>query len=127
MRTTRWLVVAAAAGSLSAGVAFAASKSAETSPVTADFHAAIAAQHQRQCDPSHTLFRVRFKGSQTSSDPRLSGNLLARVRISDASTGRPKCNGQVGGVLTPDGGAEGLLTGRTTGPNSAQLIANFNL
>jgi hypothetical protein len=144
MRTTRWLAVAAATGSISAGVAFAASHSAETSAVTADFQASPTAQRQRQCDVSHVLFRVRFEGSQTSSDPRLSGTLVARVRsvvntnngygytegrvrISDASTGRPKLNGHVVGVLAPDGGAEGLLTGRTVGPNSAQLIANFNV
>jgi hypothetical protein len=31
------------------------------------------------------------------------------------------------GVLAPGGDAEGLLTGRTVGRNSAQLVANFNL
>ena len=143
MRTTRWLAVAAAAGSISAGVAFAASDS-ETSALTADFHASPTAERQRQCDVSHVRFRVRFEGSQTSSDPRLSGTLVARVRsvvdttngygytqgrvrISDASTGRPKFNGHVVGVLAPDGDAEGLLTGRTVGRNSAQVIANFNV
>jgi hypothetical protein len=136
--------VAAAAGSISAGVAFAASDSAETSALTADFHASPTAQRQRQCDVSHVRFRVRFEGSQTSSDPRLSGTLVARVRsvvdttngygytegrvrISDASTGRPKFNGHVVGVLAPDGDAEGLLTGRTVGRDSAQVIANFNV
>jgi hypothetical protein len=144
MRTTRWLAAVAAAGSISAGVAFAASQAAETSPVTADFQASPTAQRQRQCDTSHVLFHVRFEGSQTSSDSRLSGTLKARVtsvvntengygytkarvRISDASTGRPKFNGRAVGVLAPDGTAQGLLTGRTVGPNSTQLIANFNV
>jgi hypothetical protein len=136
--------VAAAAGSISAGVAFAASQPAETSPVTADFQANLTAQRERQCDVNHMVFRLRFEGSQTSSDPRLSGALVARVRsvvntangygytngrvrISDESTGRPKFKGHVAGVLDPDGTAEGLLTGRTVGPKSAHLIANFNV
>ena len=144
MRTTRWLAAVAVTGSISAGVAFAASQAAETSPVTADFQASLTAQHQRQCDTSHVLFRLKFEGSQTSSDPRLTGSLKARVksvvntengygstrarvRISDASTGRPKFNGHAIGVLAPDGTAQGLLTGRTVGPNSTQLIANFNV
>jgi hypothetical protein len=144
MHRTRWLAAAVAAGTISAGVAFAASSSPETSPVTADFHAGVTAQHQRQCDADHILFHVRFAGSQTSSDARLTGTLTARVRtvldtktgygdtrgrvrISDASNGRPKFNGHVVGVLAPGGDVEGLLTGRTAGPNSARLIANFNL
>jgi hypothetical protein len=144
MHKTRWLAGAVAAGAVSAGVAFAASSSPGTSAVTADFHASITAQRQRQCDADHTLFHVRFAGSQTSSDPRLTGDLTARVRtvldtrtgygdtrgrvrISDASTGRPKFNGLVVGVLAPGGDVEGLLTGRTVGPNAARLIANFNI
>lgn len=143
MRTTRWLVVAAAAGSISAGVAFAASRSGETSAVTADFMATPTARHQRQCDVNHTLFRVRLEGNQTSSDPRLAGRLVLRVRtvvdtasgygytearerISDPATGRPKFNGHVVGAVAPVGNAQGLLTGRIVGPDSARLIANFN-
>jgi hypothetical protein len=143
MRTTRWLAAAVAAGSISAGVAFAASQPAETSPVTADFQATPTAERQRQCDVNHTVFRVTFEGSQTSADPRLSGSLVARVRsvvntdngygftkgrvrLSDTATGKPKFKGHVTGVLAPDGTAQGLLTGRTVGPKSAALIANFN-
>jgi hypothetical protein len=144
MRSTRWLAIAAAAGSLSAGVAIAASRATEMSPVTADFQASIVSQKQRQCDADHLKFRVTFEGSQTSSDPRLSGNLEARaqsvvntengygytrakVRISDPSTGRPKFNGHAVAVIEPDGGSEGFLTGRTVGPGSMRLLANFNL
>jgi hypothetical protein len=144
MRTSRWIAGAAAAASISAGVAFAASQPAETSPVTADFQATVTAQHQRQCDVNHMLFRLRFDGSQTSSDPRLTGTLVARVksvvntkngygfsrgrvRIRDAATGRPKFKGHVVAVLDPESTAEGLLTGRTVGPNSVHVIANFNV
>lgn len=144
MRSMRWLAIAAAAGACSAGVAIAASQSAETSPVTADFRASIVSQKQRQCDPDHIRFRVTFEGSQTSSDPRLSGDLTvraksvvntangygytrAKVRLSDPSTGRPKFKGHAVGVIEPDGGGEGFLTGRTIGPGSTRLLANFNL
>ena len=144
MRSMRWLAIAAAAGSVSAGVAVAASQSSETSPVTADFQASVVSQKQRQCDANHLRFRLKFEGSETSSDPRLSGDLTARahsvvntengygytrarVRISDPSTGRPKFNGDVTAVIEPDGGSEGFLTGRTIGPDSMRLLANFNL
>ena len=144
MRTSRWLAVAAAAASISAGVAVAASQPSDTSAVTADFHADLTAQRERQCDVNHMVFRVRFDGTQTSSDPRLSGKLAVRVRsvvnptnnygytngrvrISDDATGKPKFNGHVVGVLDPDGTAEGVITGRTVGPDSARLIGNFNV
>jgi hypothetical protein len=144
MRTSRWLAVAAAAGSISAGVAVAASQPGDTSAVTADFQADLTAQRERQCDVNHMVFRVRFDGTQTSSDPRLSGKLAVRVtsvvnttnnygytngrvRISDDATGKPKFNGHVVGVLDPDGTAEGVITGRTVGPDSARLIGNFNV
>jgi hypothetical protein len=144
MRTSRWLAVAAAAASISAGVAVAASQPGDTSAVTADFHADLTAQRERQCDVNHMVFRVRFDGTQTSSDPRLSGKLAVRVtsvvnttnnygytngrvRISDDATGKPKFNGHVVGVLDPDGTAEGVITGRTVGPHSARLIGNFNV
>jgi hypothetical protein len=144
MRTTRWLAAAVAAGSISAGVALAASQPSETSPVTADFTATVADQSQRQCDANHMVFRVKFEGTQTSADPRLAGSLVARVRsvvdtdngygvtkgrarVSDAATGKPKFKGHVTGVLAPDGTAQGLLTGRTVGPKSVALIANFNV
>jgi len=55
------------------------------------------------------------------------GFTRGRVRISDASTGKPKFNGRATGVLAPDGTAQGLLTGRTVGPKSAALFANFNV
>ena len=30
-------------------------------------------------------------------------------------------------MIEPDGGSEGLLSGRTVGPNSMRLLANFNV
>ena len=144
MVSTRWLAIAAAAGSFSAGAAIAASQPGETSAVTADFQAQVVSQQQRQCDADHLKFRVVFEGTQSSSDPRLTGNLealtrtvvntqngygytRAKVRLTDPATGRPKFHGIAVGVIEPDGGSEGLLTGRTTGPNAMRLVANFNL
>ena len=144
MVSIRWLAIGAGVASFSAGVAIAASQPAETTAVTADFQAGVVSQSQRQCDVDHVKFRVKFEGTQTSADARLSGNITiravsvvntqngygyttAKVRVRDAATGKPKLHGIAQGVLEPDGGAEGLLTGRTVGPHSMRLVANFNL
>jgi hypothetical protein len=112
--------------------------------VTADFRAALVSSQDRQCDADHTKFRVRFEGTQTSADPRLSGNVViravsvvstqngygftrAKVRVSDPATGKPKLHALAVGVIEPDGGSEGLISGRTVGPDSMRLIANFNV
>lgn len=112
--------------------------------MTASFEARLVAQKQRVCDANHLQFRVTFEGRQTSSDSRLTGDLKARVRsvvntqngyghtagkvvIRDQATNRAKFRGKVVGVLEPDGGTEGFLTGRTIGPASARLLANFNV
>ncbi len=144
MVSFRWLAIGAGVASISAGVAIAASQPAETTAVTADFQAGVVSQKQRQCDASHMKFRVKFEGTQTSADARLSGKLTirvvsvvntqngygytrAKVRVSDAATGKPKLHGVAVGVIEPDGGSEGLLSGRTVGPNSMRLLANFNV
>jgi hypothetical protein len=144
MGSFRWLALGAAVVSFTAGGAIAASQSGETTAVTADFQAAVVSQQQRQCDASHMKFRVKFEGTQTSADPRLAGKLAiravsvvntengygfvrAKVRVRDAATGKPKLHGLAVGVIEPDGGAVGLLTGRTVGPDSMRLLANFNV
>jgi hypothetical protein len=144
MHGPKWIAAGIAVSAISVGVAVGASRSTETTPVTADFHAALTSQHERACGESQMRFRLRFQGSQTSSDPRLVGVLEASVRsvlntqngygrtsgtvvIRDAATGRLKFHGHVVGVLEPDGGTEGFLTGRTVGPDSVHLLANFNV
>jgi hypothetical protein len=138
----RWLAAVVATGALSAGVAIAA-QTAETSPVTAEFQASPTSVRERECDANHTKFRVKFEGSQTSSDPRLTGDLEARVRsvvntengyghtkakikVTDPATGKPKLIAFAVGVIEPDGGVEGFITGRTVGPDSVKLLGNFN-
>jgi hypothetical protein len=144
MRCIIWLLAPVAAVSLAVGVAVAGSQSSETSPVTADFEASLVKEKQRICDSSHTEFRVRFEGSQTSSDPRLTGDLEVKVRsvvntqngrgstfgtvtVREPGGGQPKFHGQVVGVLEPDGGNEGFLAGRTVAKPHVHLLANFNV
>jgi hypothetical protein len=143
MHANKWIAAGVAVSAVSVGVAVAASRTAETTSVTADFHAAVVSQKQRVCAENHTKFRLRFAGSQTSSDPRLTGDLEANVRsvvntqtgygwtsgivvIRDPATNRLKLRGHVVGVLEPDGGTEGFLSGRTVGKGSVHLLANFN-
>ena len=143
MFSFKLLLAATAAGALTAGAAVGALQPGETTPVTAEFHAALTAQQQHQCGPSLSVFRLRFDGTFTSADPRLAGDVVARVRsvvdttnqygstsgivlIRDPATGRVKFVGRVVGVLEPGGGIEGFLDGRITGPSSGHLLANFN-
>jgi hypothetical protein len=125
-------------------VAVAGPQSSETTPFTADFQASVVKQTQRACDASHTAFRVLFKGTLTSSDPRLAGDLTVRVRsvaandsgwgrttgkviIRDTASGKPKFGGHVVGVLEPEGQVEGFLRGRTVAKPHAKMFANFNV
>jgi hypothetical protein len=144
MRRIRWLLVPVAGLSLAAGVAIAASQSSETTPFTADFQASPVKQTQRACDASHTAFRVLFKGTLTSSDARLAGDLTVRVRsvvnnesgwgrttgkviVRETGTTKPKFGGHMAGVLEPEGQVEGLLRGRTVAKPHARMFANFNV
>jgi hypothetical protein len=143
MRRIRWFLAPVAAVSLAAGAAVAGPQSSETTPVTAEFQANLVQQRERACDASHSTFRLKFEGTETSSDPRLAGDLEARVRsvvntetgwgrttgkvvVRDAATGHPKFHGRVVGVIEPDGGVEGFLEGRTVGRPHMRLFANFN-
>jgi len=145
MRGSRWLAAACAVGCVSTGVAVAGSGSSETKAVTGEFQAELKRQHQRRCDANHVKLRLRFKGDQTSDDDQLAGKFEANVEtVQDTNTGygyasgtvvireegrrnRTKFRGEFVAVVEPDGGAEGFLTGRTTGRGSMRLLANFNV
>jgi hypothetical protein len=144
MRGRRWLAVVIAAASISTGVAVAGGGSSETSPVLGDFHADLVKQRQRPCDSNNTRVQVRFEGTQTSNDARLEGDFEANVEsivnndngwgrtkgtVTIRKTGRHsvKFRGDFVGVVEPDGGAEGFLTGDTKGRHSVRLLANFNV
>lgn len=144
MSRIRWLLVPVAAVSLAAGVAVAGPQSSETTPVTADFQADLFNPSTRACDASHSVFRATFRGTFTSSDARLTGDLtvkarsvvntetgwgrsLGKVTIRETGGGHPKFRGRAVTVLEPDGGGEGFLTGRTVAKPHTQLLANFNL
>jgi hypothetical protein len=144
MTRIRLLLASVAAASLAAGVAVAASQSSETTPVTAEFQAALVKQKSRACDASDVVFRGIFKGTETStSDSRLTGDLTVRARsvvdtdngwgrttgklvVRSSESGDPKFQGHFVGVLEPDGGVEGFLRGRTVARPHVQLLANFN-
>jgi len=144
MRGRRWLVLVVVAASISTGVAVATSGSSETSPVNGDFHAHLAKQKQRACDAQNTRIQARFVGTQTSNDARLAGDFEAKAESvvnNDNGWGRTegtvtirktghrsvKFRGDFVGVIEPDGGVEGFLTGDTTDRHSVHLLANFNV
>jgi hypothetical protein len=144
MRGSRWLALVIAVGLLSTGVAVAGSRSSETLPVQGDFDAELVKEpKERQCDKNHVRIQARFRGDQTSNDRRLEGRLVIRAESvvnTENNWGRTsgtvvirshrhgvKFRGEFVGVLEPDGGAEGFLTGRTFGRRSVQLFANFNV
>jgi len=142
MRGRRWIAVLIAVGSISTGVAIAGSGPSETKQVTGDFHARLKYEKHSKCDANNTRFRSQFKGRQHSSDKRLRGRFAANVESvvnDDNGWGRTsgtivvsgrhgvKFSGKFEGVVEPDGGAEGFLTGDTTGRPSVHLLANFNV
>jgi hypothetical protein len=144
MRRISWLVAPIAVSSLVAGIAVAGTQSSETTPVTGDFEATLVKQKQRTCDSSNSEFRLRFEGSQTSSDPRLTGDLEAEVRsvvntqtgwgrtsgtvtVREPGGGPRKFRSRVVGVLEPDGGSEGFIYGRSVARPHVTLLANFNV
>ena len=96
MRHISWLVAPIAVGSLAAGIAVAGTQTSETTPVMASFQASLVEQQERTCDSTHSEFRVRFEGSQTSSDPRLTGDLEAKIRsVVNTQTGWGRTAGTV--------------------------------
>ena len=145
MRGSKWLALVIAIGLLSTGVAVAGSRSSETSPVQGDFHAdLVKPPKQRQCDRNHVRTRLRFEGTQTSNDARLEGDLeikaesvvntknlwgytTGKIVIRRSHRHRVKFRGEFVGVVEPDGGVEGFVTGRTRGHRSVHLFANFNV
>jgi hypothetical protein len=146
MRGSTWLAAAVAVGSISTGVAVAGGWGAETTGVTGDFTASPkGSPKERNCDANHVKVRQRFEGSQDSSDRRLRGDIeidaesvvstengLGRtegtvVIRKEGRHHRAKFRGEFIGVIEPDGGAEGFITGETKGRHrSAHLFANFN-
>jgi hypothetical protein len=144
MRGSKWLAVAITVGSVSTGVAVAGSKSSETTQVQGRFHATLAKEpKQRQCDANHVRIRATYTGDQTSDDRRLRGEIEIKLEsvintdngwgrtsgsvvLHRSRHGRVKFRGEFVGVVEPDGGAEGFITGRTFGRRPVRLFANFN-
>jgi hypothetical protein len=145
MRGSKWLALVIALAFVSTGVAVAGPRSSETLPVQGDFHAVAKRPKQRQCDKNHVRIRATFRGRQTSNDRRLEGRIEINVEsvvntangwgrtsgsvvVRRSRHGRVKFRGEFVGVIEPDNGAEGFLTGRTFGRHgSVRLFANFNV
>ena len=144
MRGSKWLAVAIPVGFASTGVAVAGSRSSETSPVQGTFHAdLVKGPRQSQCDRNHVRVEATFRGRQRSDDRRLRGALQIKVEsvinmdsgygrtsgsvvVRGRRSGRLKFRGEFVGVVEPDRGAEGFITGRTFGGRPVRLFANFN-
>ena len=132
-------------GSISTGVAIAGGGWSKTSPVLGEFEAELVKQKQRKCDFKHVRVKLHYRGTQTSSDPRLAGRLTIKAEsVVSTKNGWGRTEGKVEvrpsgeyheggfkgefiGVVEPDGGVEGFVTGRTTGGRPVRLFANFNL
>ena len=99
------------------------------------------------CAAKHEKVKLRFVGTQQSTDARLAGRLeITAVSVVNTD---PKTTGSYGyakgtvvlrktyspgttfkgefvAVLEPDGGGEGFITGETRGKDAVHLLANFN-
>lgn len=147
MRGSKWLAAVVAVGSISTGVAVAGSGwGSETTGVSGTFEAdLVAPPKERQCDSKHVKSRASWKGTQTSTDDRLTGRLkvdaesvvntktgwgytTGSVEVRKSGRHGTKFRGEFIGVIEPDGGAEGFITGKTQGGHkSVRLLANFNV
>ena len=144
MRGSKWLAVAITVGFVSTGVAVAGPRSSETTQVQGRFHAALVNEpKQRQCDRHHVRVTATYRGDQRSNDRRLRGEIEIRaesvintdngwgrtsgsVVLRRPRSGRVKFRGEFVGVVEPDRGAEGFITGQTFGRRPVRLFANFN-
>jgi hypothetical protein len=114
--------------------------------VSGEFEAdLVAPPKDRPCDAKHVKVRVSWEGTQTSTDDRLAGKLRVdaesvvntkngwgytkgSVVVRKSGKHGTKFRGEFIGVIEPDGGAEGFLTGKTQGSHkSVRLLANFNV
>jgi len=111
--------------------------------VTATFKADLVKNRQKPCDAKHVRLRVGFVGTQTSDDPRLTGDLeitatsvvstknrwgrtKGDVKVRKTYSPKTSFRGEFIGVVEPDGGVEGFVVGETKGRHPVHLFANFN-
>jgi hypothetical protein len=144
MRHLRLLGLALAALLVTAGIAVAAHRAAasETDPVAATFTAERTSVDETTCTGSDGTYRdarETFRGTITSTDPRLAGELVLRTKsLINQTTGNGTTRGKVWvldadddviarGELTAVNTSLGVLNGLVTGKvdGGGRVVANF--
>jgi hypothetical protein len=133
------------------GVAAATQPHPQTTDVSAVFAADQVRSHSRTCSQDGNTFRITnavWRGTATSAEPRLAGNLVISTRtvvnettgdgwvtgtwrtkapaaMKPGKGGRPRSNARLSGVIDNGNHLDGLATGRAYGP-WARLLGNFS-
>jgi hypothetical protein len=152
MRRTRHLFWLAAVGLLVlVGVAAAVQPHPQTSDVSAAFSADQVRSHSRTCTQGGNTFRITnavWRGTSTSAQARLTGNLVIATRtilnettgdgwlsgtwrttpqasIKPGKGGRPRSIARLSAVIDNGNHFDGLATGQVRAP-WARLLGNFS-
>lgn len=152
MRRKKHLFWLAALGLLAlVGVAAAVQPHPQTADVSAAFSADQVRSHSRTCTQGGNTFRITnavWRGSSTSAEPRLSGNLVISTRtVVNETTGdgwasgtwrttataqmkpgkgrRPRSNARLSAVIDNGNHLDGLATGEAR-PDWARLLGNWS-
>ena len=152
MRRTKHLFWLAALGLFAlVGVAAAVQPHPQTADVSAAFSADQARSHSRTCTQGGDTFRITnavWRGTSTSAEPRLTGNLVISTRtVLNETTGdgwfsgtwrttptaqmkpgkgrRPRSNARLSGVIDNGNHLDGLATGEVRG-DWARLLGNLS-
>jgi hypothetical protein len=133
------------------GTAVAVQPHPQTSDVSAAFSADQVRSHSRTCTQGGNTFRVTnavWRGTSTSSEPRLAGNLVISTRMVLNETtgdgwlagtwrtataasmkpgkgGRPRSNARFSAVIDNGNHVDGLATGQVRAP-WARLLGNLS-
>ena len=152
MRRTKHLFWLAAVGLFAlVGVAAAVQPHPQTSDVSAAFSANQVRSHSRTCAQGNDTFRITnavWRGTSTSAEPRLAGNLVISTRtvlnettgdgwvsgtwrttpqssMKPGKGGRPRSNAHLSGVIDNGNHLDGLATGQVRAP-WARLLGNWS-
>jgi hypothetical protein len=133
------------------GTAVAVQPHPQTSDVSAAFSADQVRSHSRTCTQGGNTFRVTnavWRGTSTSSEPRLAGNLVISTRtvlnettgdgwlsgtwrttppasLKPGKGGRPRSNARLSAVIDNGNHFDGLATGQVRAP-WARLLGNLS-
>ena len=133
------------------GVAAATQPHPQTADVSAAFTADQTRSHSRTCTEDGNTFRITnavWRGTSTSAEPRLAGNLVistrtvlnettgdgwvsgtwrttAQASMKPGRGGRPRSNAHLSGVIDNGNHLDGLATGQVRAP-WARLLGNWS-